>query len=282
MERKFDIKTSLFRLPQGSSPSDRENIDLVKRIYKSATGAENIQVRLHQGPNGELLTDLYEITLEYPTVLADGQYVSLKQGALEAEAGKLLGEIIKLLAGGQDATAQIQKLQEVAKGGGEEKDPLKPEEGSATGPAGAPPGSPAKGGLPGMSGPSGPSSLGDEPTKKKNPFANKNSKLKRAMTLEQKLRIPLKEGLKLAGQIRTDDFDHFVNRVIAVNAHEDLGLDLNGALKLVTMVDSSTSWKDFYKKASTTILDENNKPLEAKEYAEIAKIARGEESAPLA
>lgn len=286
MERKFDIKTSLFRLPQGTSPSDNENIALVKRIYKSATGAENIQVKLHQGPNGELLTDLYEITLEYPTVLADGQYVSLKQGALEGQAADLLGKIIKALATGADASAEIQKLLEVSKAGGEHQDPMKPEEGSATGPTTTPPGVPSKAGPAGpsvgpSSGPSGPSGL-DE--KKKNPFASKasrNSKLKRAMLLESKLRIPLKDGLKLASKIRTDNFEFFVNRVIAVRETPELGLDTQGALSLVNMVDNTSSWKDFYKKASRMILDENDKPLPANEYAQIAKIARGEEKAPL-
>jgi hypothetical protein len=287
MDRVFNVKTSFFRplFPAGTSPSDSENINLVKRFYKSATGAEDVQVKLYQGPDGDLLTDLYDVSITHPTVLADGHYVRLKHGALDGQAAEILGRIIKSLANNQDASADIQKLQEVAKGGAN-KEEVKPEEGSATGPTGMPPGTPAKGG-PGGPGGGFPGAKSEPsadalPEKKKMPFAKKNSKLRRAMILESKLNIPLKDGIKLAGKIRTDDFENFVNRVIAVQAHEDLGLDLSGSIQLVAMVDGAQNWKDFVKKASQTILDENNKPLTTKEYAEIAKIARGEETAPLA
>lgn len=293
MERNFNIKTSWFRLPTGTSPQDAENINAVKRIMKSATGAENVDVSLHQGPNGNLLTDLYNINLEYPTLLADGAYVSLqKKGELKGETVNLLAEIIKTLGSGGDAKPQIQKLLSVVSKspGGEgvpgEEDPLG-EEGPGPG-AGDSPFPPKPGtddlGLDGGPGAEGPIKPDEDEDKKKMPFAsrnrgNKNSRLRRAMVLESKLRIPIRDGVKIAKNLKTADFDDFVARTAAVSG--ELEIPATDAIDIVQAVDSSRNWREWHKKASTMLLDENNKPLTAKEYNEIAKIARGEAISPL-
>lgn len=296
MERNFDIKTSLFRLPTGTSPQDPENINTVKRIMKSATGAENVDISLHQGPSGNLLTDLYNVNLEFPTLLADGAYVSLKKkGKLEGETVNLLAEIIKTLGSGGDAKPQIQKLLSVVskspsgEGVPGEEDPLGeegpgPGAGAGDSPFPTSPGSDDLGldGGPGSEGPVGPE---DDEEKKKNPFAsvtpkNKNNRLRRAMVLESKLRIPIREGVRIVKSLKTANFDDFVARTAAVQG--ELDIPAVDAIEIVQAVDSSNHWKEWHKKASSMLLDENDKPLSPREYNEIAKIARGEATAPLA
>jgi hypothetical protein len=285
MEKKFDIKTSLFRLPQGTSPDDAENINLVKRIMKSATGADSVEVNLHRGPNGALLTDLYEVKLAYPDFMQDNNYVLFKKdAALDGNAANLLANIIKGLASGGDVKGDVQKLMQIAEqsGQGEEESPLGGGAGSAAKPGA--PGSSAPGpgsGLPGISsnppgGTGGGSPFGGDAEKKK-PFAS--SKLKMAMTLEQYLGIPLRDGIKVAKTIQTPNFENFVKSARFIM--KDMELEAQDAIDLVNLVHSSRSFKDFHTKAASVILDENDKPLSAEEYSDIArKVAQGEK-APL-
>lgn len=123
--------------------------------------------------------------------------------------------------------------------------------------------------------------MSEDPSKKKMPFAGKkkSSRIYRAMLLESKLRMPMQQGLKVASEIRTRDFDDFVNRVVATKV--DLDLSNDDAIELVAMVDSCNSWKEYHTKAAQMIQDENGRPLAPNEYVEIVKIAKGEAKAPL-
>ncbi len=276
MHRTFDMRTNLFRLPQGTSPTDKENIELVKRAIKSGMGAENVKVGFHEGPDGSPLIDQYKIEAEFPRFIADNQYVSLaKQGALDGQAAEVIGRIIQGLAKGQDVTADIEKLLQMSKGKKGDDDNDNPEQGSAA--SGTPGGLPGQSGR-GSGGPgAGPGGFGAKSDDKpKMPFANKKSRLNRAMLLEKKLRIPLAQGVKLAQNINTNDFEDFVNRIASVKA--EFGLDNRDAFDIVNLVDRSRDWYDFHKTASKTITDENGNPFSNEDYVKIAAVARGEKS----
>jgi hypothetical protein len=226
------MNTTLFNLPKGSSPLDNENVKLVKRVMKTATGAESIDVSFNHSADGEPLTNLYNIELEYPRMLAEGKYVSLAD--LDKNQGKLLADVITSLSSGGDAKGAVQKLLDSVGGSGDgDSDDSKPDE------LDLPKEDPSDGA---GEAPTDTKPFSSPSADRKLPFAKKKSRIARASDLEKQF-----------------------------------GQDLRDAIEIVKVVDSSPDFPSFQKKARQLILDENDKPLSQREYAEIAKVARGEE-----
>ncbi len=255
--RKFSYKTSWLNFPRGISPSDDEGIQFAERAIRQLTGAQNVQVSFDSAPDGTPLLDQMRVYVEHP--VKQGSMVNLS--ALEAPVAKALADVINSLAGDGDASAQIDKLKQVASGGGDDEeeggvpnaDAKKPPFGGGDKPSGGNIDALEEGGASGGPSvpPSGPANApsGNKP---RLPFASRNAS---------------REERRVRAQ-RT------------ANLQRDLGVDFKQAAQIYRIIASSPRFADALPRLQRLVVDENDRPLPQAEYVRIAKVARGE-AAPL-
>lgn len=253
LTKTFSIRTAWLNLPKGESPDSPENMKRLSRLLQGMIpGAEHVEVDFARNANDQPLLDTMYVTAECSPIF--GKMIST--AGIDDAAAKALAEVIKALAGDQDASQAIQKLQEAAKGGGADPsadpfgdkdpsaEPKKPpfggddEDGTPPGAGPKPPGAPGAG-------------IGDAPTgppaKKKLPFARKR-----------------------AGTLRR-----------AADVAKEYEVSLGDATQVVRTIDEAESFDDALEDLKETFVDENGEPHEMGTYARLAWVARGRKQADL-